>query len=261
MKHFISLGAGVQSSTMALMATHGEITPMPDGAIFADTQREPEKVYEWLNYLETRLSFPVYRVTAGDLGISALKIVVSKKSGKRYFKTALPVYGADGGFMTRACTVDYKIVVIRRELIKQTNKQPVTQWIGISRDEAQRMKDSRDLWITNRWPLIEKLMTRGDCFRWMKDHGYPEPPRSACYFCPFHSPGEWARLKREQPAEFMRAVTFENDLQLAWTQQDSLREKPFLHPARIPLIEAVDTSTQGSWDDLFNAECEGVCGV
>ena len=41
MKHFISLGAGVQSSTMALMAAHGELEPMPDGAIFADTQDEP----------------------------------------------------------------------------------------------------------------------------------------------------------------------------------------------------------------------------
>jgi hypothetical protein len=38
----ISLGAGVRSTTMALMAAHGEITPMPDAAIFADTQWEPK---------------------------------------------------------------------------------------------------------------------------------------------------------------------------------------------------------------------------
>ena len=42
--HVISLGAGVQSTTMALMAAHGEITPMPDCAIFADTQAEPKVV-------------------------------------------------------------------------------------------------------------------------------------------------------------------------------------------------------------------------
>lgn len=30
MIHVISLGAGVQSSTMALMAAHGEIEPMPE---------------------------------------------------------------------------------------------------------------------------------------------------------------------------------------------------------------------------------------
>lgn len=63
-KHIISLGAGVQSSTMALMAAAGEITPMPDCAIFADTQAEPKSVYKWLDWLEGQLPFPVIRVVA-----------------------------------------------------------------------------------------------------------------------------------------------------------------------------------------------------
>jgi hypothetical protein len=49
--HYLSLGAGVQSSTLALMAAHGEITPMPVAAIFADTQAEPASVYRWLDWL------------------------------------------------------------------------------------------------------------------------------------------------------------------------------------------------------------------
>ncbi len=49
--HVISLGAGVQSTTMALMAAHGEIEPMPDAAIFADTGAEPTAVYEHLDCL------------------------------------------------------------------------------------------------------------------------------------------------------------------------------------------------------------------
>jgi len=43
----LSLGAGVQSSTLALMIAKGEI-PMVDCAIFADTMGEPKAVYEWL---------------------------------------------------------------------------------------------------------------------------------------------------------------------------------------------------------------------
>ena len=39
----ISLGAGVQSSAMFLMACHGEIAGV-DAAIFADTQQEPASV-------------------------------------------------------------------------------------------------------------------------------------------------------------------------------------------------------------------------
>jgi 3'-phosphoadenosine 5'-phosphosulfate sulfotransferase (PAPS reductase)/FAD synthetase len=46
----ISLGAGVQSSTMALMAAKGEL-PRPDCAIFADTGYEPKSIYLYLDYL------------------------------------------------------------------------------------------------------------------------------------------------------------------------------------------------------------------
>ena len=66
---FLSLGAGVQSTTLALMAASGEIMPMPDAAIFADTQAEPAKVYEHLDWLMGPgiLPFPVIVVTAGSL--------------------------------------------------------------------------------------------------------------------------------------------------------------------------------------------------
>ena len=63
----ISLGAGVQSTAMALMAAHGEIEPMPNCAIFADTQWEPKAVYDHLDWLEKQLPFPVHRVTAGSI--------------------------------------------------------------------------------------------------------------------------------------------------------------------------------------------------
>ena len=36
----ISLGAGVQSTALMIMAERGEITPKPDFAIFSDTQTE-----------------------------------------------------------------------------------------------------------------------------------------------------------------------------------------------------------------------------
>ena len=41
----LSLGAGVQSSTLYLLAVTGEL-PLPDVAIFAHTQSEPTWVYE-----------------------------------------------------------------------------------------------------------------------------------------------------------------------------------------------------------------------
>ena len=65
----LSLGAGVQSTTLALMAAHGEIGPMPDCAIFANTGWEPKAVYEHLAWLNSPnvLPFPVHIVTAGNI--------------------------------------------------------------------------------------------------------------------------------------------------------------------------------------------------
>lgn len=46
----LSLGAVVQSSTLALMMATGEVEPAQH-AIFADTQWEPRRVYDWLDWL------------------------------------------------------------------------------------------------------------------------------------------------------------------------------------------------------------------
>lgn len=65
----LSLGAGVQSTTLALMAAHGEIGPMPDCAIFADTGWEPRAVYEHLAWLRSLnvLPFSVHIVSDGTI--------------------------------------------------------------------------------------------------------------------------------------------------------------------------------------------------
>jgi 3'-phosphoadenosine 5'-phosphosulfate sulfotransferase (PAPS reductase)/FAD synthetase len=64
----LSLGGGVQSSTLLLMAVHGEL--QLDRAIFADTQWEPAATYEWLETLlpiAERAGIPVDVVTAGNI--------------------------------------------------------------------------------------------------------------------------------------------------------------------------------------------------
>src|SRR3990167_5386150 len=106
MLNIISLGAGVQSSTMALMAAHGEITPMPDCAIFADTQQEPMAIYKWLDWLETQLPFPVYRVTKGDLGADFIKALRDKKGrcGQPPFFVKNTTATAGVGMLWRKCT-------------------------------------------------------------------------------------------------------------------------------------------------------------
>lgn len=272
MRHFLSLGAGVQSSTLALMAAAGEIGPMPEAAIFADTQAEPPSVYRWLDWLEAQLPFPVIRATYGDLAADNLKVQRSRKSGKVYSKSLVPVFilRPDGkkGTLGRRCTRDYKIMVIQREVKRllglrraPSGGSPLsTQWIGISIDEAHRMKPSGVSWYENRWPLIEAGISRSACLRWMAERGYPTPPRSACTFCPYHGDAEWHRLKTEEPEAFAQAVAWEEAYQRSVARCEVTKGVPFLHESLIPLRDVTFDLTKRKADQFGN-ECEGMCGV
>ncbi len=263
---YLSLGAGVQSSTLALMAAAGEVTPMPSAGVFADTQSEPAAVYTWLDWLEKQLPFPVVRVTCGNLGVDACRVRISK-SGNAYTRHAVPAYirDTDGrlGFTMRQCTTSHKIEVIYREYNRRRSGEPVEQWVGISRDEAGRMKPARLPWVTNRWPLIELGMTRQHCLAWMQSHGYPRPPRSACVFCPFHNDQEWARMRAEDAEAFVAAVTFERNYQAALAQVPGLRGTPYLHHSCVPLdrVDLRPDDEKTGQLNLFGNECEGMCGV
>lgn len=282
--NILSLGAGVQSSALCLLAARGDMCDLNgevtrvSAAIFSDTQAEPKSVMEWLDYLEETIAklpygFPIYRVTVGSLEDDETRIRTSSKSGKRYMKGSIPAFvlNPDGtkGLLGRKCTADYKIIPLQRKVrelvgIKRAGKGIVyaKMWIGISRDEAHRMKPSRVDYIENEWPLIDARMSRKDCIKWMLDNGYPEPPRSACYFCPFHGDAEWRRMRDEEPEEFEKAIQFEGKIQEAQRNQETLRGVPFLHSSCKPL-KSVNFDKRPSYEQLnmFGNECEGLCGV
>jgi hypothetical protein len=297
----ISLGAGVQSSTVALMASRGLFVELPQRAIFADTQAEPGLVYDWLWWLANNLPFPVDVITAGSLEEDTLRLRTTRDGLRKYWKSYIPSFTfhpeKGKGMSRRKCTADYKIrplIKAQRSLIDPkvlrewykefrrvqgpppaglTKKElrhwkcyhrpegiptPLVEtWIGISTDEAHRMKTSSEPWSVNRYPLIEAGMSRTDCLRWMADNGYPQPPRSACTFCPYHSDAEWLRLKRESPAEFQNAVIFEKRAQELAAQCKGTWGVPFLHASRQPLDQVV--FKEGDDKDGFGNECEGGC--
>lgn len=273
MLKILSLGAGVQSSTLLLMAARGELGEMPDHAIFADTGWEPQGVYDWLDYLEeqTRGIIPIHRVSKGNIRESFYK---AQTSGKRY--VTLPVFVKNpkgtAGMGRRQCTKEYKIVPIEqkvRELLGLKKgqvgpKTPVVeQWIGISLDEVIRMKESRTRWIKMRWPLIERRMDRRACLKWFEENGLPLPPKSACLGCPFHSDTQWREI-RENPEEWADVVAFDKMIRKVGPRGDLIGEN-YLHRSLKPLDE-VDFRTdeelgQGDIFDGFAMECEGMCGV
>lgn len=264
----LSLGAGVQSTTLALMVTRGDVTPMLDAAIFADTQSEPASVYRHLDWLEKQLPFPVYRVTAGSLRDE----ILGAMRGENRMDARPPFFTLNGGMLRRQCTQDFKVTPIQRKVRELAGIPPksrgpksvvVEQWIGISRDEAARMKPSRFRWLKHVFPLVERNITRADCLAWCKQCNYPMPPKSACTFCPYHDNALWRTMKRNDPASFADAVAL--DVAIRPGMPGPKRPKGtawFLHSSRLPLGE-VDFSTLEDHGQLnmFNDECAGLCGV
>jgi hypothetical protein len=257
----LSLGAGVQSTTLALMAAHGEIGPMPDCAIFSDTGDEPADVYEHLRWLMSPnvLPFPVYIVSAGRLSDS---LMAGNEAAR------IPFYVGTGGLSGRQCTRNFKIRPIRkkvRDLLGKLGRAyvppcSVEQWVGISTDEAVRQKPSGVKFITNRHPLIEKWISRRDCVAWLKLHGYPVPPKSACIYCPFQRNAQW-RDRKAQPDEWSRIVEIDEWLGEP-AQVSRFRGRNFVHHSRQP-IASVDISEADLplFGGAFGQECEGMCGV
>lgn len=254
----LSLGAGVQSTTLALMAAHGEIGPMPDCAIFADTQDEPAAVYAHLAWLMSPnvLPFPVHIATAGKL---------SSRLADGHEEARIPAFVKGSGISKRQCTTNYKLKPIRRKIREilgvstrgYIRPGSVEQWVGISTNEAHRLKPSGVSYIVRRDPLIEAGMSRSDCLGWLRRHDYPLPPKSSCNQCAFQSDRQW---EDKAPADFAAAVAVDR-----W-----LREPPqikrfhgelYLHRSCIPLDLVNFAAERDRQPDLFGNECEGMCGV
>lgn len=266
----ISLGAGVQSTTMALMAANGEIGPMPDCAIFADTGAEPKAVYDHLDWLSSGvLPFPVHIVKGGNIRDD----ILCQSDRKRFASVPFFIRKKDGGcgMARRQCTSEYKITPIekkQRELLGYLPRQRIPPdsievWIGISTDEIQRMKDAFNKWQVNRWPLIEQRMSRHDCLRWMEKNGYPKPPKSACTFCPYRSNDGWREIKTADPASWDEACQVDEAIRFAGGVHEKFDGTPYLHRSLVPLSE-VDLSTpaeRGQVEFGFLQECDGMCGV
>jgi hypothetical protein len=129
----------------------------------------------------------------------------------------IPVRMDNGAPGTRSCTADFKIKVIGRWLKAHgaTAKNKATVGIGISSDEFERVNKRKAMPYEDPvYPLLwhEPPLWRMDCQRIIRDEGLPVPPKSACWFCPFHRPSTWQDMRIDEPALFDKAVELERTL-------------------------------------------------
>ncbi|MEO3780495.1 hypothetical protein ABGB16_27510 [Micromonospora sp. B11E3] len=258
---YLSLGAGVQSSTVLLLAVRGEI-PTFDAAIFADTGWEPTPVYAHLRRLErlaARAGIPVVRVSAGNIRHDALD------PAHRFASMPLFTLGPDGerGMARRQCTSEYKIKPIKAEVRRRLGyphpaRVPsglVAQMaIGISLDEIGRARDADVAYMRNVFPLLDFGWRREDCLAYLTEHGLADTPRSACVGCPYRIDTEWARLRRDDPHGWADAVAFDAAIRHGSARANAagqpLRGQFFLHRQRIPLDQVTLRTTPETRADV-----------
>ena len=270
----LSLGAGVQSTVMALMAEQEyEGFEKPDLAIFADTGWEPKAVYDHLDWLEQQLSYPLVRVSNGNIRESIL--TGKNPEGRKFLDLPVHVIKPDGKNYvgTRQCTKQYKLKPIYRYLRDEHLKAPrgkairdaeVLMWLGISRDEAGRQKPSREPWVKNVYPLLDRDYSREQLAGWFKSR-YPERhlPKSACIGCPYHSDAAWLKMKQEDPESWKDAVKIDWALRNVPQAKGSIEGEAYLHRSRQALDE-VDFSKEKQKREQYEGmpeECEGMCGI
>ena len=260
----ISLGLGVQSTTMYLMSSLGHID-RADYAVFADPGAEHPETYRLLRFLEKWM----VRNSNG------IPIITKKKSlyddllnqtnstGQRFASIPAFTRSEHGhGMLRRQCTKEYKInVVVQavRELygLKPRKRMPMTEfWLGITLDEIMRMKDSQLPRVKNVYPLIDKRLRRSDCLKWLEEYGFPTPVKSACFFCPYQGDSQWKRLKQSHPSSWEKAVKI--DRAIRDSSKKGVREPIYLHHSLMPLDE-IDFESQL---DMFDESCDGgYCGL
>lgn len=272
-KHYdysaFSFGGGVQSTAIYLLLKHEPekllevMGHLPDKAYFADTGAEPTHVYHHIEMLKGLGSpIPLEVVSYGN-------IVDFYKNKKRshapfFVDKGLNAKGKpERGMLWRTCTDRFKIEPLEKAIKRDAGiryrqrcdkPQSISMWLGISTDEAVRMRLNKTKWFENVYPLIELGWSRTDCIEYCATYNI-KPPKSRCFFCPYVR--DWDKVKQDNPEEYAKAVEFDRYIRdLKWA---NVQYPAYLHQSLKPLDQVYGAVEDD--EDGFMNECSGHCGV
>jgi hypothetical protein len=260
----ISYGGGVQSTALLVLAARREIPY--DVALFAnvgDDSEHPDSI---------RYVRDVARPYAEAHGIrihELKKTVRNETVTLREYLTdpdrrsvTIPSYMSGGVPTGRACTVDFKIRVIQKWLRQNgaTKDDPAVTAIGISVDEIERANKNKDLPKYQRieYPLLDLGLHRHNCKTVIADAGLEVPPKSSCYFCPYHRPSVWAEMRRDEPELFALSADLESLMNQKRARNG--QEAVYLTKYGKPITEAINEAQITLFDTSGPDSCDsGYC--
>lgn len=220
----ISYGGGVQSTALIVLAAQGKLDAITGGpvtdALFSNVGDDSEHPAT-LDYVRD-----VAMPWAAERGVTVHELQRVKRDGtvetlwqelmrEGSRSLPIPVRMANGAPGNRNCTSTYKMKVVGRWLRAKgaTADDPATVCIGISTDEFQRASNKKaEPYERPIYPLLELGLDRADCMAVIRNAGLPVPPKSSCFFCPFHRPQTWAEMRRDEPDLFARSQQLEDTL-------------------------------------------------
>lgn len=263
----LSSGGGTQSSCMIVLA-HMGVIPKPDIVIISDTEYESSDVFpyqeKYLVPLCEEMGVDYIFVKKSDWTEADIKLSSTNDSVLPPFFNEMNGRSKNGncaGKQPGFCSDKWKVVPIRRYLNNRYGKlnldrRGVDFWIGMSFDEARRVKYPSGKW-QKRYPLFESQILREQAIKIVEEYNLPTPPMSACWMCPNRHDDEWQAMKIHNPKDLKMAGEFEKKLQ---------KEFPglWLHSSGKPIetVDFVKSSKSSSQMDIFVKYCDtGLCFV
>lgn len=249
-----SFGGGVQSTAALVLAAQGRIDFRV--FLFCNVGADSENP-DTLDYV-AEFSKPY----AAAHSLEFHEIARTTRSGETIYQRLLredrsikiPVRMKNGAPGARSCTQDYKRSVVHRWLGKGSH----VVGLGISLDEFHRMRtDSGYKNVVNEYPLINMRLSRNDCFHIIQEAGLPQPPKSSCWFCPFHNMAAWQEIRRDKPELFQKACDLEA---LLIQKRQSLGRDPVWLTAKARPLKQVVADQPLLFDDEGSCD-SGYCMV
>jgi hypothetical protein len=240
-----SYGGGVQSTAVLVLAAQGKV--QYDHFLFANVGEDSEHP-DTLKYFKN-VAMPFAEQHGIDLQevrkyrnnkLDTLRTLVMENNRD----IPIPAYLESGAPGNRKCTERFKIRVIDRWVKDNRNgNNKYTVGLGISTDEMQRARSKepaevyKGLWKEIEYPLLDLRISRNDCRKIITGAGLPIPPKSSCYFCPFHNDLFWHELKQNHPEQFEDAVKIEKHLQAK--REKIGKDTVYLHRKLKPLDKVI----------------------
>lgn len=264
MLRVFSFGGGVQSTAALVLASQGRIDFRT--FLFSNVGDDSERPATLEYVRSVAMPFAV----ASGLDLRELQRVCRDgsvetlygrlvKEGSRSLSIPVRMSGT-GAPNKRSCTVDFKVRVVAKWLRQNgaTSDDPAIVGLGISVDEFQRMRtDSGIPYEVLSYPLVDMRLSRQDCVNIISSAGLSIPPKSACWFCPFHRLSVWQAMRLDEPELFARAVGLERLLNERCVAIG--HKAVYLSSSLVPLDVATSDVRQLSMFDVDDACESGYC--